>query len=191
MQKITIQKIVSNTTLFDFVYPFYKEEKRVTFEQHFIDYFFFDEIGHETIARFKHRLKIKLNLIMPYWNKILEANELEQRILDNYDVKEVYERITSSSSKNENENEVMNTYTSTPTTRVNLGTVDFFDNINKDVGNNKSQLTNEGNEKWSRTMQGNIGVQTDADAIVKYWESLRKIEQEIFEECSDLFMGVY
>ena len=40
-------------------------------------------------------------------------------------------------------------------------------------------------------MQGNIGVQTDADAIIKYWESLRQIENEIFEQCSNLFMEVY
>ena len=40
-------------------------------------------------------------------------------------------------------------------------------------------------------MTGNIGVQTDADAIVKYWTSLRKVEQEIFDELECLFMGVY
>ena len=40
-------------------------------------------------------------------------------------------------------------------------------------------------------MEGNIGVQTDADAIIKYWQSLRQIEIEIFKQCDDLFMGVY
>ena len=29
---------------------------------------------------------------MPYWNKIFLADELEQRILDNYDVTETYEK---------------------------------------------------------------------------------------------------
>lgn len=40
-------------------------------------------------------------------------------------------------------------------------------------------------------MSGNIGIQTDADSIIKYFSSLRKIEIEIFTECNDLFMEVY
>ena len=40
-------------------------------------------------------------------------------------------------------------------------------------------------------MKGNIGVQTDADAIIKYWKSIRNVEQEIFDELECLFMGVY
>lgn len=189
---MTLGEIIeNNVNIFDFYYPFYNEEYRPTFERHFIEYFYFDEIGQETVARFKQRLKIKLNLIMPYWNKIFLADELEQRILDNYDVTETYTREVANNSTATNESTNKNLQSDTPVTKTDLEQVDYFSNIVKDIGNNTSNVNNNSSENWERRMQGNIGVQTDADAIIKYWESLRQIENEIFEQCSNLFMEVY
>ena len=205
---ITLGEIVENDIeIFDFDYPFYNEERRSQFEQHFIEHFYFDEIGQETVARFKQRLKIKLNLIMPYWNKIFLADELEQRILDNYSVTETYESSIENTSNAENENNIntsnesvnKNLESDTPVTKTDFEQVDYFSNIVKDIGSgisntSASNIINANNnrtENWTRKMEGNIGVQTDADAIIKYWQSLRQIEIEIFKQCDDLFMGVY
>lgn len=205
---ITLGEIIENdVNIFDFEYPFYSEEYRKTFEQHFIDHFYYDEIGQETVARFKHRLKIKFNLIMPYWNKIFVAENLEQRILDNYDVTETYTSNIENTSNTVNENNVntsnesvnKNLESDTPVSRIDFEQVDYFSNIVKDIGsgtsNTKASNTNNVNdnrkESWTRHIQGNYGVQTDADAIIKYWESLRQIELEIFNQCNSLFMGVY
>lgn len=221
---LTLGEIIENdVSIFDFDYPFYSEEYRPTFEQHFIEHFYFDEIGQETVAKFKQRLKIKFNLIMPYWNKIFLADELEQRILDNYDVTETYTSNIENTSNgiNQNTNNIVNNNVSnistentnknlqseTPVTKTDLEQVDYFSNITKDINNGiVNNSTNEESniksdtvtnvndnriEKWTRTMQGNIGVQTDADAILKYWQSLRQIENEIFEQCSNLFMEVW
>ena len=186
MEKFTItlgELIEKNVKIFNFNYPFYSEEYRKTFEQHFIDHFYYDEIGLENVARFKHRLKVKFNEIMPYWNKIFLADNLEQRILDNYDVTETYEREV----KNKVNSTSKNIYTDSGIEKVDFDNVDYVSSLNKDIGESDSNNT----EKWTRRMTGNIGVATDSDAIVKFWESLRKIEQEIFKECDDLFMGVY
>lgn len=221
---LTLGEIIENdVNIFDFEYPFYSEEYRPTFERHFIEHFYFDEIGQETIAKFKQRLKIKFNLIMPYWNKIFLADELEQRILDNYDVTETYTSNIENTSNgiNQNTNNIVNSNVSnvstentnknlqsdTPVTKTDLEQVDYFSNITKDINNgivnnssneesniHSDTITNVNDnriEKWTRTMQGNIGVQTDADAIIKYWKSLRQIENEIFEQCSNLFMEVW
>lgn len=205
---ITLGEIVENNVdIFDFDYPFYNEERRKQFEEHFIEHFYFDEIGQETVARFKQRLKIKLNLIMPYWNKIFLADNLEQRILDNYSVTETYESSIENSSNAENENNIntsnesvnKNLESDTPVTKTDFEQVDYFSNIVKDIGSGTSNTTasniinanNNRTENWTRKMEGNIGVQTDADAIIKYWQSLRQIELEIFKQCDDLFMGVY
>lgn len=189
---LTLGEIIENdVNIFDFEYPFYSEDRRKQFEQHFIEHFYFDEIGQETVARFKQRLKIKLNLIMPYWNKIFLADELEQRILDNYDVTETYTRDVINNTNATNENVNRNLASETPTTKVDFEKVDFFSSIVKDIGNNTSKVNGDSKENWTRKMQGNIGVQTDADAIIKYWQSLRQIEIEIFNQCDDLFMGVY
>lgn len=195
MEKTTItlgEIIENNVDIFDFDYPFYNEERREQFEQHFIEHFYFDEIGQETVARFKQRLKIKLNLIMPYWNKIFLADELEQRILDNYDVTETYSRTVENSASATSNNTNKNLASDTPVTRTDLNSDnDYYSSIIKDIGEGSSQAEGESNENWTRRMTGNIGVQTDADAIIKYWQSLRQIEIEIFNQCSDLFMEVY
>ena len=194
MERTTLTRgeiIENNVNIFDFEYPFYSEEYRPTFERHFIEHFYFDEIGQETVAKFKQRLKIKFNLIMPYWNKIFLADNLEQRILDNYDVTETYTREVANNSTATNESTNKNLQSDTPVTKTDLEQVDYFSNIVKDIGNNTSNVNNNSSENWERRMQGNIGVQTDADAIMKYWQSLRQIENEIFEQCSNLFMEVW
>nr|DAQ85698.1 MAG TPA: Lower collar protein [Caudoviricetes sp.] len=189
---LTLGEIIeNNVNIFDFEYPFYSEEYRPTFERHFIEHFYFDEIGQETVAKFKQRLKIKFNLIMPYWNKIFLADNLEQRILDNYDVTETYTREIANNSTATNESTNKNLQSDTPVTKTDLEQVDYFSNIVKDIGNNTSNVNNNSSENWERRMQGNIGVQTDSDAIIKYWNSLRQIENEIFEQCSNLFMEVW
>lgn len=189
---LTLGEIIENdVNIFDFEYPFYSEEYRPSFERHFIEHFYFDEIGQETVAKFKQRLKIKFNLIMPYWNKIFLADSLEQRILDNYDVTETYTRQVLNNSTATNESTNKNLQSDTPVTKTDLEQVDYFSNIVKDIGNNTSNVNNNSSESWERRMQGNIGVQTDSDAIVKYWQSLRQIENEIFEQCSNLFMEVW
>ena len=128
---------------------------------------------------------------MPYWNKIFLADNLEQRILDNYDVTETYTREVANNSTATNESTNKNLQSDTPVTKTDLEQVDYFSNIVKDIGNNTSNVNNNSLENWERRMQGNIGVQTDADAIMKYWQSLRQIEKEIFEQCSNLFMEVW
>jgi hypothetical protein len=194
MEKYTItlgEIIENNIDIFDFDYPIFREEYRKTFEQHFIDFFLFDEIGFETVARFKHRLKIKLNLIMPYWNKIFLADELEQRILDNYDVTEVYTITTETNGRATSNSTNKNLFSNTPISKTDFEQVDYLDSLSKDIGDSTSSTEGKQVTTYENHKSGNYGVQTDADAIVKYWESLRKIEYEIFEELSSLFMGVY
>lgn len=202
---LTIQQILDlKVKIFDFNYPIFKEEFRETFEKLFIDHFFLEEIAHETIWQFKHRLSVKLNLVMPYYNKIYESQELEQRILDNYDVTEEINRIVngdvvrqlSGSTSNKSTNK--NLYKDAPKTKINIDKFDVVTNLSKDdhegsSTNKTSENSNSTNvENYTRTMKGNIGVQTDADAIIKYWASIRNVTLEIFEkELTELFMGVF
>lgn len=181
---ITLKQITKTINIFDFEYPIFREEFRKEFEQQFIDYFYLEEIAHETIEQFKHRLKVKLNLVMPGYNKLYMTQEMEQRILDNYDVTEIYIRNTLHKANSVNKN----LYKDAPKTKIDIDKFDVVSSLSKDENN----ANTEGQEQWERRMTGNIGVQTDADAIVKYWGTIRNITQEIFEnELSELFMGVY
>ena len=136
---------------------------------------------------------------LPYYNKIFLTQEMEQRILDNYDVTETYIRsvvsdtVNNSTTSLNNKNNVVskNLYKDAPKTKIDIEKFDTVTNLTKNEGTTSADGFSSNTEKWERRMTGNIGVQTDADAIVKYWSSLRKVEQEIFDELECLFMGVY
>jgi hypothetical protein len=51
--------------------------------------------------------------------------------------------------------------------------------------------TDQANENWTRTMKGNIGIQTDANAVTQYRDALLKIDLMIIGELKDLFMQIY
>jgi hypothetical protein len=190
---MTLERLISEgVKIFDFEYPVYKADFKPVFEQLFIDYFLFEEIGTLPVSHFKHNLKLKLNLVMPVWNKIYETQELEQRILDNYEVSEHYERTSNNTDTGNTVSSNKNLYKDAPKTKVDIDKIDIVNSITKDDGTVTSSNKNDAFETWTRTMSGNIGIQTDANAIEQYWGSLRKVTEELFEkELSELFMGVY
>ena len=189
---IELRELVKNNyPIFDFSYPLFDETYRSTFERNFIDYFYFREIGFETIARFKHHLKTELNLLMPYYNKLYISQGLEQRILDNYDVTETFERNVTGSKTGVNENSNKQLFSDTGRKRVDINDIDYVSTINKETNSTTSNINDENNERWERRMQGNIGVQTDADAIIKYESSLKNVDLLVFNELEKLFMQIF
>lgn len=63
--------------IFDFDYPLFRADHRPTLERKIIETYYFREIGQETPDRFKHYLKAKMRLIMPYYNKLYESETLD------------------------------------------------------------------------------------------------------------------
>lgn len=58
-------------------YPIFDESYRETLNNNIKDYFYFEEIGFETPARFCFKLRQKMNLIMPYYNKLYKSELLK------------------------------------------------------------------------------------------------------------------
>lgn len=61
--------------LFDFDYKFYINDaaRKKEFEKKFIDTYAFHEIGDETVARFKFKLRAELNLRADYYNQLYKT----------------------------------------------------------------------------------------------------------------------
>lgn len=201
---LTMKQIIENKVdIFKFNYPIFEESYREEFEKKFIKHFYFREIGVETVGRFIFNLDEMLNLIMPRYNKMYKSQRLELRILDNYSVTETFDKSQSNNTtgsqevENTSNNESKNLYSDTPKKKIDIDTTDFVTNITKDVNratgvSSANNIVNDiGSEKWIRTMEGNIGVQTDSDAVENYEKRLRNIDLEIFNELEILFMGVY
>lgn len=61
--------------IFDFDYPFYTDDPKAKeeFENLFINHFYYHEIGCETFTRWKHMLKSRLMLKMPYYQQLYQT----------------------------------------------------------------------------------------------------------------------
>lgn len=201
---ITLRQILAdNINIFDFDYPIFDESYRPHLEKIITNHYMFNEIGFETVARFIHELNVRMNEIMPYYNKLYESDRLEQRILDNYDVTETIERSGTNTDSTSTSNRVTSSgnnielSSDTPQCKIDINSTDYVNNINKNNIHNDSEGSGEvdslreNHEKYLRTMKGNIGVQTDADAINKYRTTLLKIDNMVISDLRDLFMQVF
>lgn len=201
-----------NYNLFDFDYNLYDNDHKEEFEQKFIDYFYFDEIGFKTVEIFKHRLRTKLNIIYPYYRQLYET---ELRCLDvdfmlNKDLKETYIRESKNlHESNLNSNNVSNDKSNSEGLGINSDTpqssVDDIEkymssatknkmnntSVSNDELNSNSTNNSQSSEKTELLSQGNIGVTSSAELLSKWRGILLNIDLMIFEELRELFMLIY
>ena len=192
-----------NFNLFDFPYNLYNNDLKPWFEEKFFQHFMFYEIGFDTIAMFKQRLKAKLNDIYPYYRQLYET-EIKSKGIDfmlNKDLKESYVRELTSNSNSNQESNISSSSLSTagqltPSLIANSQKIDkFMDSAQKDNSSSNSTSTGESNgnskEQYTLTSQGNIGITSSAELLAKWRETLLNIDLMIFEECNDLFMQIF
>ena len=188
---LTIQEILSNNVnLFDFDYSFYNESHKKGFEKKFVDRFLFDEIGAETVARFKHNLRTTLNEIMPYYKHLYETTIYEYNPILNYDLQEVIIRDVSNEQEEEGTTTDSNKNYDTPI-NFNGNYKNSPSNINDNENTNNISRRGLVSEVHKRNTKGNIGVMTTQDLIMKERDIIINIDKLILEELNILFMGVY
>ena len=210
------------TTLFDFSYDYYMkglvsdevyEQKKKDFENKFLEFYYFDEIGYKTPDRFKQRLKNYLDMGFKKWNERykteLEVEKQKINFLLNKDL--IEERITegnatgnssttsSSTSNNNSSANNKNTVNDTPDTRF-TSTENFATSITTDETSSNSTNTGNGettntsnqnsnvNERF--TSKGNIGVTSSAELLEKWRDVIIDIDNEIIENADMFFMQI-
>lgn len=198
----------TNFKLFDFDYEFYDNALKSNFERKFFEHYYFDEIGFPTIQKFKHMLKAKLNLIMPYYKQLynIEVQSINVDFLLQKDLKETFVReIENSSNMNgnissngNNNSENININSDTPQSKID-DIEKYMSNASKDkaiTSYNDSNISStdtssNGYEKTEFTSKGNIGVTSMATLVEKWREILINIDEMILNDLQDLFMQVY
>ena len=210
------------TSLFDFSYDYYMKglvsdevynQKKKEFENKFLEFYYFDEIGYTTPDRFKQRLKNYLDMGFKVWqeryNTELEVQKQKINFLLNKDL--IEERITegnatgtatstSTSTSNTNNNSSnKNVVNDTPDTRF-TSTENFATSITTDETSSNSTNTGNGettntsnqnsnvNERF--TSKGNIGVTSSAELLEKWREVIIDIDNEIIEGAEKYFMQI-
>lgn len=218
---ITIElRTVPQNKLFDFDYDFYSDdiEIRKQFEKLFRDYYLFDEIGYETIGRFKQRLMTRLNMKAPYYRQLYETEMACKKIdfMLNKDYKETMKKVNKGQVNNKGTNENnSNSDSNTEGIIKNKGsnidngnaslnlTQGSLTNVNEDINNStlneninqNGSYENTSNkndtEEYELIGQGNIGTTSSAELLSKWREVLINLNEIIILDCRDLFMMIY
>ena len=208
--------------VFDFDYDYYMkglvsdevyEQKKKEFENKFIDFYYFDEIGYNTPDRFKQRLKNYLDMGFKKWqerykteleverqniNFLLNKDLIEERTTEGNATGTATSTSTSTSNTNNNSSN-KNIVNDTPDTRFTT-TENFATSITTDETSSNS--TNTGNGETTNTSnqnsnvnerfisKGNIGVTSSAELLEKWREVLIDIDNEIIEGAEKYFMQI-
>lgn len=205
--------VASGINVFDFPYPVPRSEieyngKTCTvdfdkdrLEQKIIDHYRFRQIGQETVGRFKHYLKAKMQEIMPYYVQLYEFDAKFRNIddpLESYNLVETFKQETNGSGRvtgqNSTENAGTNIFSDTP--QGNIANLDMYmSNATKATGSGSgsSEQDSETSGETSHTLtrKGNIGVQPLGGEVENIRGAFINIDVQIIEELADLFLKVY
>lgn len=182
-------------------YPIFDENYRNVLNTNIIDYYYFREIGFETVAQFNHYLSTKMNIIMPYYNKIYIATLKEINPLNNYNLTEKYEKINEASGNNttndSSNSDSLNAFSDTPQGNVSnneITELNYLSEATQNKANYKnlsiSNMKNNATENYIKNTSGTQGI-PESEMIRKYIDSLLNIDKLIIDELSDLFMKVW
>lgn len=120
--------------IFDFEYPIWADGYKPILEKKIIMHYFNKEIGFETVGLWKLYLEERLNLIMPYYNKLYETTVKDYDYLSNVNITEEYNATT-----NENENGKLNS----EITQTENGKVNGTENITANSNTQANETTNQ------------------------------------------------
>lgn len=191
----------SRSKIFDFDYPISEAFNKEKFEELFLKHYMFRRINYDTLLAFKLHLEIKLNEIMPKYNKMIEG--FESLVFDG--TIETHARTTSDSRTSSGSNTITATtqdssnsktkYSETPEnamSEVSSGTYvsEFTDVDNTSNGSSNSSSTSTNND--NSNIKENITIKRGdpIEEYQKYLEVSSSIYEMIFKECDSLFYGL-
>lgn len=187
----------SRSTIFDFNYPLSTHIDKEEFEILILKHFIMRRIGFDTVTGFKIALEVKLNEIMPNYNKLFD-------MLDGWDLLNGGETITRTTSDN-GSNTLNNTINANNTnisdrrnsnvpqnqlSDIENGTymTDYNLDTNTDSGttvsNTSGTNTNTTNETITRTPVDKIRIYKE------FIENRTNIYTMIFKDLDSLFYGI-
>jgi hypothetical protein len=198
MAKYTTQLrhvVESGVDIFDYDYPIFDASYRGVLEKKIIDFYYFREIGLETVAQFKHFLRTKLTIVMPYYNQLYETNGLITK--DNYNINldntitktnKVESDSTGESTGNNTDKTI---FSDTP--QANLDGKDYATNLTD--GEGQSEIHTSGKvttlEEYTEHLLGNGSMRYNADILQEWRDTFINIDKMVIDELQDLFMNIY
>ena len=185
-------------------YPIFDEAYRSVLNQNIIDTYWNREIAYESGDMFTLALRARMNLRMPYYNKLYRSELKEFDPLVTIDMLTEGEAESESTSKDASESKNDSDSTSqgrtvnseTPQTMLS-GRGDYATAasdattyaLGEATGVSKSDSESAANQKSKSRTKGYQGI--PADLIMAYRASLLNVDQMIVEELEEFFLMVF
>lgn len=213
-EKIKNLAKAGRAVFFDFEYPLTDKIEKEDFESMILNKFMMRRIGYETVTAFKLQLNVKLNSIMPIYNKLFDA-------LDSWEIFNDGETITRTNNVNRsgtdtnNSSNTVNTsdsatnsstsdqrHSDTPQNALSdVASGQYVTDYrkNSDSGSSSSSSQSSGSSSSTTNTSGTEAttetiIRTPADKMSLYRnfiESRKSIYDMIFNDLEDLFYKLY
>lgn len=152
-----------------------------------VDHYWMREIGLETVALFKHQVKVAMREIMEEKLPLIYSASLKYDPLVNVDFTETYK----SENAQDGNADGLNVNSDTPQGQISKETI-LGGAYASSTGASEGTSHTEGTQSYTRTQKGNSGSLTTAQALVRdYRKNIIMINRDIVKALSPLFMGIY
>ena len=209
-----VDDIIANSLdkVFDFDFPIFDENYRSVLETKILKHYYTREIGFETVGLWKHFMAVRLNEIMPKYNKLYKAESLGLDPFGNIDYTEQYEGEGSGTNSNTNSGSISEDITDSRDSERDWDdtSMDKFSDTpqgavtNLDNGTyltNARQIARSGNddvdEDYTRdrdviTSNSNNGRFSNTDEYLKHFKGYNgsRTFSELFMTFKETFMNV-
>lgn len=193
---------VGRTTVFNFDYPLSSKVNKADFEEMILNHFIMRRLGYETYTAWHIALKVKLNEIMPRYNKLFDA-------LDSWNILEDGEKITRTTDTTSKDTTNSTSEVTSDTTSNNVSDRRYSDtpqNELSDVKDGKyvTEYNYDADSSDSNTTTNGVndstsdGTRKETESISRspydkitiykeYMESIHSIYSMIFKDLDCLF----
>ena len=201
-------------------FEIFDESYRPVLETKILKHFYTREIGCETFGLWQLRLDAKLTVIMPYYNKLYKAINIDIPVIDNVDMNVENNIDRNAVTKgNDNTDITANSRTTTNTTAnakirhsdtpqgslegleaneyMSDATLsDTTQSVNSNTNSTSNSKSNSGTnakstEEYAEHRWGKEGSITYISMVNEYIEKMKNIDAMLIRELEDLFMQIW
>ena len=156
-----------------------------------VDHYYMRELGQETIALWKHYVKVTMQELMEEYLPLIYSSAIQYDPLVNVDYKEEFSRTASNSGSADSSG--LGVASDTPQGQISKANILAGNYASStSASENETESSSESEEEYTKTIKGNSGVSATAQKMIEqYRNNIRAIDREIIEKLEPLFMGLY
>lgn len=159
--------------------------------QKIIDHYFMREIGFETVALFKHQVKVAMQEIMEEKLPLIYSASIQYDPLVNVDFTEEY--TGKNTGKSQSNSNGLTVQSDTPQGQISKAEILAGKYASNTSANDIDDTTSTtGSESYTKRTRGNSGVSATAQKMVEqYRDNIIMIDRDIIRDLGSLFMSIY